>query len=143
MKNIMKQLALPVLLSMIAWSPVSVAEIAIVVHPDNDSTIDKRTVRNIFLGKARAYPNGSKARPLDLSAGDDARTVFVDKVLRKSESNLNAYWARMLFSSKAKPPTEMSNAAEVLNKVKSDKRAIAYVDVADVDDSVKVVMVIN
>lgn len=39
----------------------AVAEVVVVVHPDNQATITKQTVKRLFLGKETAFPNGKAA----------------------------------------------------------------------------------
>jgi len=79
---------------------------------------------------------------LDLTPQNSVREAFTRQVLRRSESNLNAYWARMLFSSQGRPPPMLNTPQEVLNIVSHDKKAIAYVDLEAVDTNrVRVIMV--
>ena len=137
MKNIIKIAAVVMVLSGLI-APSVFAEVAVVVHPSNNNSLDKKAVRKIFLGKNKAFPNGLAVKTFDLPEGDQVRGEFRDKVLVKSESRLNAYWARMLFSSKAYPPKVLSSATEVKAEIARNPNAIAYIAVADVDDSVKV-----
>lgn len=132
-----KILLLSALLSCGFSLPV-VAGIAVVVHPDNANKLDDAEVRRIFLGKARAYPDGSEVQPLDQEVGAAVRNEFMNKILKKSEGQLNAYWARMLFSSKATPPKVVKGSDEIKKMVASNPRAIAYIDSSAVDSSVKV-----
>ena len=119
-------------------APSVFADVAIVVHTSNNNSLDKKLVRKIFLGKNKAFPNGLAVKTFDLPEGTQARSEFRDKVLVKSESRLNAHWARMLFSSKAYPPKVLSSSVEVKAEVARNPNAIAYIAVADIDDSVKV-----
>ena len=141
MKNIMKKSL--VALFAIGLAYPAFADVAVVVHPSNTSKLDETQVRNIYLGKVKLFGNGTAVYPIDIKPGDAARQEFVSKLLRKSEANLNAYWARMLFSSKGKPPAEVADSAAVLAAVASNKSAIGYVDASKVDNSVKVLMVIK
>ncbi|HEY9034628.1 MAG TPA: hypothetical protein VIN71_11870 [Pseudomonadales bacterium] len=119
------------------------AGLAVIVHPDNQNPLDERQLRNIFLGKSQVFADGSEARPLDLAEGSEERQAFVSKVLRRTESSLNAYWARMLFSSQGKPPKELKDASAVKQAVAADPQAIGYLDAADVDDTVRVLMIVE
>ena len=137
-----KQITAASLLSMILalGSTVVQADIVVVVHPSNNVSLDVKSVRRIFLSKSKAFPNGNKIDVYDLPFGNTVREDFRETVLRKSESRLNAYWARMLFSSKARPPVVLSSADEVKVMIANNPNAIAYMDSADVDQSVKVVL---
>ena len=121
-------------------SPALKAEIAVVVHPSNNVSLDEKSVRRIFLSKSKSFPNGDKVDVYDLPEGNPVRDVFRDKVLRKSESRLNAYWARLLFSSKAMPPVVLSDVEKVKSMIANNPHGIAYIDSADVDQSVRVVL---
>lgn len=118
----------------------SAAETVVVVHPDNKNSLDAVIIRKIYLSKNKSFPNGDKVAIFDLPEGNKTRDEFRDKVLRKSASRLSSYWARMLFSSKGKPPKVLSGADEVKDMISSNPSAIAYLDARDVDSSVKVVL---
>lgn len=119
------------------------ADIAVVVHPDNKASITQSEVRRMFLGKQKAFSDGETVQTFDLPEGNAARSAFTKKVLRKAEARLNAYWARMLFSSKARPPKVLNNADEVKGVVSNNVYAIAYLDSSDVDSSVRVVFSVS
>lgn len=118
------------------------ASVAVIVHPDNDSTLNERQLRNIYLGKSRVFPNGNEATALDLSEGQ-ARRQFIAKVLKRSEANLNSYWARMLFSSQGQPPRELDSEKAVKQAVAENRSAIGYIDADQVDESVRVLMTLE
>ena len=118
------------------------AGIAVIVHPDNPNTLDASQVRKIFLAKVRSFPDGSEVLPIDQEVGTEARNLFVSEVLKKDEGNLNSYWARMLFSSKGKPPKVINNAAEMKALIAGNKNAIGYINSEQVDSSVKVLVTI-
>lgn len=118
------------------------ASVAVIVNPDNNAQLDQRQLRNIYLGKSRVFPDGREAEPYDLAAGEP-RAQFIRKVLKRSEANLNSYWARMLFSSQGKPPRELDSQQAVIKAVAANKGAIGYVDSDQVDDSVRVLMTIE
>ena len=116
------------------------ADIAVVVNLENKSDLDVVMVRKIFLGKLKSFPNGNAVATFDLPDANPARAEFNKTILRKSESRLNSYWARMLFSSKAKPPTLLNSADDVKAAVASNINAIAYLNEDDVDASVRVLL---
>jgi ABC-type phosphate transport system substrate-binding protein len=140
MMNIIKKISVISLLNLGVVMP-GFAEVAVIVNVDNTASIDQTQIRNIFLGKVKTFPNGVSARPVDIAVGDPARAEFIKKVLRKDEANLNAHWARMLFSSKGRPPQEVADADAVIEAVSSNKSAIGYIDAKDVTSAVKVVTV--
>jgi len=60
-------------------------------------------------------------------------------VLKKSASQLKAYWSKLLFTGKGTPPKEIGSDAEMVSLVASNPNMIGFVDAAAVNDSVKVV----
>jgi len=60
-------------------------------------------------------------------------------VTGKSDSQLQAYWSRLVFTGKGKPPKTIGSSALIKSQVASRANAIAYIDSSEVDDSVKVV----
>ena len=138
-----KIILLSALLTFVISLPVS-ADIVVVVHPSNpNNALDSVQIRKIFLGKSRAFPNGLEVNPFEQESGNESRDVFIKKVLRKNEGNLNSYWARMIFSNKAMPPISMTNAQEMKNMIAKNANAIGYIDSADIDNSVKIVFTIK
>ena len=142
--NILKRVLLSILFITGIFLNASLvnADVAVIVHPDNSSALDASQIRKIYLGKVKGFPNGEQAMPLDLEPGAAARTQFIAEVLKKDEGNLNSYWARMIFSSKGKPPKVMGSAKEVKQMVAEKPGAIGYIDAGEVDGSVKVVLTI-
>lgn len=130
-------------LLLLGFSLSSYASIAVIIHPSNDNKFDERTVRQIFLGQIKTYPDGSEARAFDNLGDANLRSDFITKVLRRNESTMNAYWARMIFTAKATPPQELPDAASVLKMVAGNKQAIGYIDSSQVNDSVRVIVTID
>jgi len=116
----------------------ALADIAVIVHADNPVKLNAKEIRSIYLAKTNEFSNGDRVRPIDVNNNDEVRGAFTKKILRKSPSSLNSYWSRMIFSAKGTPPQTLSMAAAKA-KVANDKSAIAYIDAALVDDSVRVV----
>jgi len=116
----------------------ALADIAVIVHADNPVKLNAKEIRSIYLAKINEFSNGDRVRPIDVNNNDEVRGAFTKKILRKSPSSLNSYWSRMIFSAKGTPPQTLSMAAAKA-KVANDKSAIAYIDAALVDDSVRVV----
>lgn len=119
------------------------APIAIIVNPSNNTQFDERTVRQIFLGQIKTYPDGSEARTYDNLGNSDLRSGFITKVLRRNESTMNAYWARMIFTAKATPPQELPNSDSVKKTVANNKNAIGYIEADLVDSTVRVIITIE
>jgi len=120
-------------------SHCSFADIAVVVHPSNSATIDSSAVSLLFLGKLKSFPGGSQAIPITQIETNSVATEFNKKVLRKSSSQLKAYWSKLVFTGKGTPPRSMTNDSEVISLISTNPNLIGYVDASAVDDRVKVV----
>ena len=77
--------------------------------------------------------------PLDQSINSESREVFYKSLTGKSISQVNAYWAKLIFTGRASPPRVMPDVETTLKIVRQNKDAIAYLFRKDIDDTVKVV----
>lgn len=139
----MRLLTLLLLLNSLLF-PLSLrAELLVIAHADNLEVLNENHVRNLFLGKAKTYPSGMAVNAYDLPLEYPAYKEFVRKVLKRNESNLNAYWARMLFSSQGRPPERLRSNSDMLQRVSSDVTAIGYILAEDLDSQAKVRIVLK
>ncbi|MDO6577212.1 phosphate ABC transporter substrate-binding protein [Alteromonas stellipolaris] len=118
--------------------PVSAANV-IIVSAKNGSGIDAEAVKRIYLGKMKAFPDGSKALPLTFEQGNDIRSAFNTGVLGKSESQYSAFWSKLVFTGQGTPPEEVSTQEEMLQLVADNPNTIGFVDESLANDSVTVV----
>ncbi|WP_196138627.1 phosphate ABC transporter substrate-binding protein [Aliikangiella sp. G2MR2-5] len=135
----MKFVKLVITLCALFYANNSFADVAIIVHPSNNSTLSNTDLARLFLGKMKSFPGGGSATPINLSEGDAAADEFNQKVLKKSASQLKAYWSKLIFTGKGTPPESMATAQEVKKAVASNPDYIGYINASDVDDSVKVI----
>ncbi len=115
------------------------ANVSIIVHPSNDSSFDKASIKKIFLGKSKRFSNGKTAILISADHSDPATSEFNSKVIGKSSSQIKAYWSKILFTGKGTPPQEMSSNGEIINAISSNPDAIGFISADAVSDSVKVV----
>ena len=126
-------------LALAVFSSAAMAEVAVIVHPSNNVTLDQAEITRLFTGRGTSFNNGSKATPFNLAESAAARADFDSKVLGKSSSQMKAYWSKLVFTGKGTPPKELADDTAVKAAVGSDATAIGYIDAAAVDASVKVV----
>lgn len=125
--------------ALLAWSAAAHAELVLVAHPAlSVSSLPQSQVSRLFFGQTEQLPNGSKAVPLDVSG--PSKDQFAQQVLKKSPEQVEKYWARMIFTGKAKPPREVK-PGEVKGVVAATPGAISYLDRSQVDGSVKVLSI--
>lgn len=117
------------------------AEVAVIVHPKNAlDALTPQQVQDIFLGRARTFPNDRYALPIDQAS--TLRTDFYRRLTQRSIEQINAYWARIVFTGQASPPLQVPDDAAVLKTVRENEGAIGYIDREHVDASVRVVLVL-
>lgn len=132
----MKKLLLGAMLAL--GSASAIADIAVVVNPGNANSVDADVVKKIYLGKSKSFSDGLTVSPVNQD-GTGVADEFNDKVVGKSSSQLNAYWAKLVFTGKGTPPAKVNTDQAVIDFVASNSGAIGYVDSASVSDKVKVV----
>ncbi|MDF2180096.1 phosphate ABC transporter substrate-binding protein [Aliiglaciecola sp. CAU 1673] len=115
------------------------AEIAVIVHPSNANAIDKAAIEGIFMGKRNKYDDGKVAIPINGLKESPTRDSFNEKVIGRNSSQVNAYWAKLVFTGKGTMPQELANDAEIISTVAQNEGAISYVDASSVNSTVKVV----
>lgn len=118
------------------------ADVAVIVHAG--SAIDSLTdlqVKSIFLGKKLEFPDGSPASPVDIQEGNSIRIEFYKNIINMSEESLTKYWAKQTFSGNTIPSKQVKDTKSVLEEVARDGSAIGYVDISEVNPSVKVVLI--
>lgn len=108
--------------------PVRGDAFVIVVNDQNTTAAMPRVlVSRYFLKKVSRWDSGAVALPVDLPASSPIRDAFSKRVLAKSVSSIKAYWQQQIFSGRDVPPPEKPDDASVLEFVRANPSAIAYV----------------
>jgi ABC-type phosphate transport system substrate-binding protein len=127
------------LASTLLFSSLSLSDMAVIVHPDNASTFDTAIIKKIFLGKQTKFTNGQIAIPMNAAESLPSYDAFNNNVIGKSRTQINAYWARLVFTGKGDLPKVISSDSDIVSTVSVNQGAISYVDSSSVTDKVKVV----
>ena len=115
-------------------------EFVVVVNKNNTiNALSKREVIDIYMGRYSTFPDGEISKPLDLPAKSAFKNDFYLKLVNKDEQQINAYWARLLFSGRGKPPTPSASLEDALKTIASSQYAIGYIPLSHITDTVKVV----
>jgi ABC-type phosphate transport system substrate-binding protein len=99
--------------------------------------LTRHQVSDIFLGKTVRFANGEIATPIDLPDGSAERDEFYAKFAGRSEAQIRAYWASMVFTGRGRPPREAQDDDEMKNLLDNDPYAIGYIERDKVDDRVR------
>jgi len=133
----MKKLTLSAIL--FALSGPCLAGVDVIVHPSNANAVDAGAIKKIFTGKTKSFADGTKAIPITQKSGSAVTDEFNSKVVKKSSSQLKAYWSKLVFTGKGTPPKEAANDAEVISLVASNPNLIGFVASGSASGDVKVV----
>ncbi len=125
----------------LAVSPAPAGELVVVVNARSGvDRLSREEVVNIFMGRYRVLPSGVTAWPIDQPAALPARALFYRKLVDKDLSEINAYWARLVFSGKTSPPRQARRQGEVVDWVASHVGAVGYLDSDLVDARMQIVL---
>ena len=120
--------------------PVFADPVVVVPRHSPIESITLEEAANVFLGKTFFLHDGTKVIPVDQSADSPTRNLFYRRVAGKSPRQLKAYWAKIIFSGKGKPPKAVGDADAIKEWLENHSDAISYIDSEEVDDRVKVVL---
>lgn len=96
-------------------------------------------VADIFLGKLTQLPGGTlPVVPLDQAEGSPVRDEFYLRVTGKSPSQLKAFWSKLIFTGRGRPPKTVTDSTEVLKYLRDNPAVIGYVDRKYADSSVRI-----
>lgn len=121
-------------------APLAMADLVVVANPKSGvERLTQAEVVNIYLGRYRRLTSGLTAEPIDFDGDTEQKARFYRKLVGKSLAEINAYWARLVFSGKTLPPQVVASTEEALQRVANRPGALAYVDREKVDRRVAIV----
>lgn len=137
MKNIKSKFLLCTSVLLFCFS--SLANVTVIVNTANSAVIDEGDLSRIFLGKIKKFSSGDKITIVNLKYNQATRNEFEEKALNKKASQVKAYWSKLMFSGKGKPPKELASDKDIIDFVAANTGAIGYISSDSVNDSVKVI----
>lgn len=100
----------------------------VIVNAANEVTeIRAELVARMFLRKVRQWRGGQTAVPVDQSLATPVRMSFSRNVLGMTGGEVREYWMKRTLSGGEVPPAVRSSEREVLELVRAEPGAIAYV----------------
>ena len=131
---------LALLIYLFSFAAFASEEIAVIINKNNpvDEITTKQLV-DLYMGKLIAFPDGKQARPFDLEVNSPLREHFYEALTKRPIGSINAYWARVKFGGRARPPEHLDNSTLMLSRVQEIDNAIGYVKLSEVTTDVKVV----
>lgn len=105
------------------------ADLAVIVNAQvAANVITREEVVNIYMGRLRRFSSGEAALPVDMPSALPEKALFYRLLVNKSLSDIDAYWARLVFSGRTSPPAVVGDSAEMLERVALNPNAIGYAD---------------
>lgn len=105
----------------------STANVSVIVHPSNTATLDAVSISRIYLGKTKSFSTGDQIVAINQAANSKVGIEFSNKVLKKSPSQLRAYWSKLVFTGKGSPPQSVMSDQEVIELVSNNPNMIGYI----------------
>jgi ABC-type phosphate transport system substrate-binding protein len=134
----LRSLLMPLLLAASTWA--GAGGWVVVGNPKAGiARLTQDEVINIYLGRYRRLASGITAEPIDQSADSTLKVQFYRQLVGKSLAEINAYWARLVFSGKTQPPRVVTGSDEAIQRVARHPGALAYIERSQVDSRVTVV----
>lgn len=115
----------------------TIANIAVIVNPANNSSVTAEEIVRIYTGRSNAF------NAVNLAESVPLRAQFDEKGVGRTSAQLKAHWSKLVFTGKGTPPAELPNEDAVLDFVANNPQAIGYVSADKVSAAVKVVHTIN
>lgn len=136
----MKTIIFTILLFILSHTLVE-AEIIVVVNQKNKvKALDAVELQDIYMGRKHAFSDGSMALPIDQA---DMRADFYLKLTNRPIEQVNAYWARIMFSGQASPPRILPDDSSVIRIVKDNPGAIGYISKDSSNKDVRTLLILK
>lgn len=131
------------LLSLVAVSSAYAEErLAVIVSSERVVELSRQDVAQIFLRKRRFWSDGAPIVPVNRNATSAARASFTKQIFAKEIRFLPSYWNRQYYQG-VLPPLTLASDEAVRRFVALESNAIGYVHESFVDDSVRVILLLD
>ena len=117
-----------------------------VVVPMSSSvkSMSQKELVDLYMGRSRAFPDGTFALPFDLPRDDPSRAAFYKALTGMDLAQINSYWSRLMFSGQTLPPQPLPGEAAMADLVKRNPSAVGYLlQEPAADKGLRVVLVLK
>lgn len=118
----------------------------VVVVVNKHAPVDEMTrsqVIDLFMGKFVAFPDGTKALPVEVKQETEIKQQFYRQLVGMSMARVNAYWARLRFTGKSRTTVPKMSESELIEYIELSDVAIGYIPREKVTPQLKVVFELN
>lgn len=131
------------LLLLVSAIPVRAQErLAVIVSASRSTDLSVDEVAQIFMKKRRFWDAGQSIVPVNRNATSSARAIFTKLIFHQDARFLQTYWNRQYYDG-ILPPVTLASDEAVKRFVAQEPNAIGYIDESLVDNSVRVVLVLD
>jgi len=118
--------------------------LVVVVNKANPvDELSRSELIDLFMGKYVAFPDDSKAIPVELKGEHEIKVEFYQSLVGMSLSRVNAYWSRLHFTGRKRAAVFKPNENELIAFIISNEQAIGYVPQSLITEDLKVVYILN
>jgi len=130
-----------VLLATIVPVMESQAEVMIIANQSVlQESMTKEGLKDIFLGNTVKWDNNQKINVV-VQKNTDIHAEFTKRMVKKSPSQFNNYWKKLVFTGKGSSPKRFLDVASLVEYIARTKGAIGYISSEDNAEGVKVIKV--
>ena len=137
MENVWRWLAI-LLLATSVGTTATAADVVIIAN--NGVPVDslaQKDIEKIFLGKTAKWPDKSRVRFAVLDG--DVHKDFLKMHVKRTPSQFNTHWKKMMFTGKGSKPKTFSSEADLVKYVSETKGAIGYIRSTTEAEGVKLI----
>jgi ABC-type phosphate transport system substrate-binding protein len=132
----MKRIIIGLLTAMFATTQVLATPVVVVSSKSRIQSLSKEEVFDIFIGKVQNFQGGPITPVL---SAEETTKIFYVAMMGKTENQMRATWARLVFTGKGVPPRIHDRNKDVKKLVRSDPNVISVIELKEVDSSVRIV----
>ena len=106
--------------------------------------MSQKELVDLYMGRSRAFPDGTFALPFDLPRDHPGRAAFYQALTGMDLAQINSYWSRLMFSGQTLPPQPLPGEPAMVDLVKRNPSAVGYVlQEPAADKGLRVVLVLK
>jgi ABC-type phosphate transport system substrate-binding protein len=137
---VIHNIILILLLSLFSGS-VYADDVVVISNSKNQTqALDSSQIQDIYMGRKHAFPDGKMALPIDQAL---LRSGFYEKLTTRPIAQINAYWARIMFSGQASPPMILPDDQAVIKVVTENAGAMGYINKSSLSKNVHVLLILK
>lgn len=128
------------LLAGLLLSAASMADLLVIVHPENTNKIDPKFVKSLYLGKTTRFANGDDATPIMLGDKNPLTDLFLKEIVKQKPVQFKRLWSKALFTGNGNPPEVIESQSDVVRQVMNNPELVAFIDASEYTNDVRAVL---